>query len=165
MDEAASRNERPEMSPDETAAHLAFEKAKIVSRRHQNTFVIGADQTMECDGRSFDKPRDMMEARRHLTYLRGRTHVLHSAVCVIRDQKMLWSTVQDARLIMRDFDDGFLDEYLEQAGESILTSVGCYRLESHGAHLFSAIEGDFFTILGLPLLPLLGFFRNAEILH
>ena len=120
---------------------------------------------MDCDGTSYDKPATMAAARRHLQHLRGRMHTLHSAVCVVREGDVLWSTVEHAHMTMRDFGDAFLDEYLAQAGNAVLTSVGCYRLEGRGAHLFSHIGGDFFTILGLPLLPLLGFLREAEFLH
>ncbi len=147
------------------AQGLATEKARITATRHPGAMVIGADQTMECDGTAYDKPAHMTAARRHLQQLRGRVHTLHSAVCIVRDQELLWSTVEDAHMTMRDFDNGFLEEYLAHAGKTVLTSVGCYRLEELGAHLFSHIDGDFFTILGLPLLPLLAFLREMEILH
>jgi len=127
--------------------------------------VIGADQTMACEGAAYDKPADMAAARTHLQQLRGRTHTLHSAVSIVRDGESLWAHLDDARLTMRDFGDDVLDDYLVQTGDAALTSVGCYRLEGLGAHLFTRIEGDFFTILGLPLLPLLGFLRQVEILH
>lgn len=136
-----------------------------VSRRHPDDLIIGADQTMECDGVSYDKPVDTASAREHLRNLRGRMHVLHSAVCVVRNGSVLWSLVEPARMTMRDFDDAFLEDYLVQAGEGVLTSVGCYRLEGLGAHLFEHIKGDFFTILGLPLLPLLRYLRESEFLH
>lgn len=165
IDETALKLANADFAPDDIASYLAREKAMVVSKRHSGALVIGADQTMTCDGVSFDKPTDLGKAREHLKHLRGRAHTLHSAVCLVRNQKPVWSTRENAYLTMRDFDDEFLASYLAEAGETVLTSVGCYRLEGLGAHLFEKIDGDFFTILGLPLLPLLGYLREAEILH
>lgn len=169
MDETAFKNLNESLSISELASGLAEEKALAVSERHAGSWVIGADQTMECPGEcggiSYDKPVDLEQARRHLQQLRGKRHTLHSALCVVRDGDVKWSTVDSAHLTMRDFDDLFLDDYLSQSGDAVLTSVGCYRLEGLGSHLFSHIDGDFFTILGLPLLALLEFLREAEILH
>ena len=122
--------------------------------------MIGADQILECDGAWFDKPRSMSEARSHLLALRGRTHRLATAACVVRDGQRIWHHVSVPALTMRAFSDAFLDSYLERCGDDLLSSVGAYRLEGAGAQLFARIRGDFFTILGLPLLELLGFLRE-----
>lgn len=145
--------------PAAIAERLAVLKARDVSLRRSGALVIGADQTLELDGVDFDKPRDRAEARSQLQALRGRTHHLHSAVAAVRDGQTRWCHVAAASLTVRDFSDAFLDDYLDRAGEAVLSSVGGYQLEGLGAHLFSAIDGDFFTILGLPLLPLLEFLR------
>ncbi len=147
-------------SAAQVAEALAELKAQVVSQRYEGALVIGADQMLQCGGVWFDKPVDRDHARGHLIALRGKTHELLSAVCVIRDGECLWRHLESARLTMRPFSDAFLDEYLAAAGESVCASVGAYRLENHGAQLFSRIEGDYFTILGLPLLPLLGFLVN-----
>jgi len=165
FDESGFKANHGTLSLSVLAQELAIEKTRAVSARHPVPMIIGADQTMECDGTSYDKPANMAAARCHLQHLRGRVHTLHSAVCVWFRGDVLWSTVEDAHMTMRNFGDGFLDEYLAQTGTAALTSVGCYRLEERGAGLFLHIEGDFHTILGLPLLPLLGFIREAELLH
>lgn len=144
----------------EVAETLAELKAQRVSQRHAGALVIGADQMLQCGGIWFDKPVDLDHARGHLIALRGKTHELLSAVCVVRDGECLWRHLESAQLTMRPFSDAFLDEYLSQTGDSVCSSVGAYRLEDRGAQLFSRIDGDYFTILGLPLLPLLGFLIN-----
>ena len=141
------------------AEALAELKAIAVSRRHPGCFVIGADQILDCEGRRYDKPRDEAAARAQLMALRGRTHQLISAMVVVRDGQRLWHHIDRARLTMRPFSPAFLDEYLAKSLPGILSSVGAYQLEALGAQLFSRIEGDYFTILGLPLLPLLDFLR------
>lgn len=142
------------------ATALAEAKARRVSRRHPGALVIGADQILVASGRWFDKPPSRAAARDQLLALRGRTHELVSAICVVRDEKTLWHAVDIARLTMRNLTDDFLDRYLDAEDEAILSCVGAYRLEGPGAHLFSGIDGDFFSILGLPLLPLLDFLRG-----
>ncbi len=142
------------------ALTLARLKAQRISARHEDALVIGADQVLDLDGRWFDKPTDMDHARGHLLVLRGRTHKLVTAASVFRDGEQIWHHVETPELTMRDFSDGFVDQYLAQAGDSVLSSVGAYRLEGAGAQLFSRIEGDYFTILGLPLLALLDFLRG-----
>jgi septum formation protein len=146
--------------PAACAVALAEAKADRVSRRHPGALVIGADQMLDCEGVWFDKPAGRPQARAQLVALRGRTHVLTSAACVCRDGQRLWHTVQQARLTMRSFSDEFLDEYLSAVGDDVTGSVGAYRLEGLGVHLFARVEGDWFTILGLPLLPLLDFLRG-----
>jgi septum formation protein len=146
------------------AVALAEAKAARVARRRPGRLVIGADQMLDCNGVWFDKPADRAHARAHLQALRGRRHVLVSAVCVARDGEVLWHTSDRAELEMRPFGDEFLDRYLEAAGEAVLHSVGVYELEGLGAQLFRRVAGDYFTILGLPLLPLLDFLRGHRVL-
>jgi septum formation protein len=140
---------------------LAESKAVGVADILPGAFVIGADQMLDCDGEWFDKPTDLAAARAQLRALRGRTHCLISAVALVGEGKTLWKFQDRASMTMRDFSDNFLDHYLEKSGDAILGSVGAYKLESMGAQLFERIEGDYFTILGLPLIPLLGALRQA----
>ena len=138
---------------------LAELKAIRVSRGRAE-FVVGADQTLEFEGRLYDKAETVDEARERLKTLRGKPHRLHSAVVVAKDGAPIWREVATATLTMRDFSDAFLDEDLRVEGDEALGSVGCYRLEGPGAQLFSRIEGDYFAILGLPLLGLLDLLRR-----
>jgi septum formation protein len=151
-------------APAGIAETLAELKAQRVSRRHGGGLVIGADQILECDGVLFDKPADTAAARSQLLTLRGRSHRLVSAVVLMRDGQRLWHHIDHADLKMRDFSASFLDRYLEVAGPAALSSVGAYQLEGIGAQLFAAIDGDYFTILGLPLLPLLDILREHGVL-
>ncbi len=144
------------------AEMLAELKAVQVSQRHDNALVIGADQMLDCEGQWFDKPADMAGARQHLMTLRGKAHVLPTAVAVALNGARIWHHVAMPRLTVRPFSDTFIDSYLAVAGTAVLSSVGAYQLEGPGAQLFSRIDGDFFTILGLPLLELLAFLREHE---
>ena len=155
---------RKDEQAEACAAALAEAKAVAVSRRHQNLLVIGADQILSCNGEWFDKPRDIAEARAQLERLRGRSHELASAVAVVRDGAPAWRHVERARLTMRRFSDGFLDDYLTAMGEELTFTVGGYALEGLGARLFDTVEGDYFAILGLPLLPLLKYLRSEGVL-
>jgi septum formation protein len=150
-------------APQELASTLAEMKAVRVSARHPDTIVVGADSTLACNGRMFDKPPDLAAARKQLQTLRGQTHELFSSVVVARGGARLWHWSERARLTMRQLNDGFIDSYLARAGDDVLTSVGAYQLEGLGAHLFSRVDGDYFTILGLPLLPLLSFLAGHGI--
>jgi septum formation protein len=150
---------------DALALELADEKALAVSRLQGDAVVIGADQILSCAGRRYDKPRDMMEARANLQALRGRPHTLHSAVVLARNGVVIWRHAGQAHLTMRPFSDAFLDEYLGLLGEKVKTSVGCYQLEGPGIQLFDTIDGDYFTILGLPLLALLPELRRQGLAH
>jgi septum formation protein len=147
------------------AETLAELKAQKVARRHAGALVVGADQVLECDGRLFDKPPDRDRAAAHLRALAGRTHALLSAACAVRDGTRVWHENTVARLTMRPLDDGFIDHYLDAVAEDALASVGAYRLEGLGAQLFARIEGDYFSILGLPLIPLLDFLRAQGVLR
>ncbi|MEI6201442.1 MAG: Maf family protein [Enhydrobacter sp.] len=144
-------------SPQEIAEALAEMKALRVSSRRPGAFVVGGDSTLASNGRLFNKPSDMAAARKQLLALRGQTHELFSSVVVAKNGARLWHWNERARLTMRPFNEAFLDTYLARAGDAVLTSVGAYQLEGLGAHLFSRVDGDYFTILGLPLLPLLSF--------
>lgn len=151
--------------PVSVARHLALAKAIEVSQRHPGAYVIGCDQTMSLGDRIFHKAASLDEARDTLMQLRGKAHFLNSAVCLVRDGELLWSEVVRACMQVREFSDAFLDGYIKRNGEMILSSVGCYQLEGEGIQLFDAIGGDYFTILGLPLLPLLEALREHEINH
>lgn len=150
--------------PVAIARHLAREKAIHVSRQRARQFVIGADQTLALESRQFNKPAGRAQAAEQLAALAGQTHELHSAVCVVADGEVLFDDVSSARLTMRPLTRAAIDAYLDAAGEKVTTSVGAYQLEGVGVHLFERIEGDHFTILGLPLLPLLDFLRGRDLL-
>jgi len=154
-----------EAGTDALALELAAAKALAVSKAAPQAFVIGADQILSCDQARFDKPRDMDEARDNLKKFRGRTHILHSGIVVAKAGEVLWSVSDRALLTMRDFSDDFLDWYLATLGEKVRTSVGCYQLEGPGIQLFEKIDGDYFTILGLPLLPLLAELRRHGVIR
>ena len=149
---------------DEVALLLAELKARRIARGDQDAVVIGCDQLLVCEGRWFDKPADMEEARAHLQALRGRRHTLVTAVLCQRGEQRLWHHVAHPTLTMRGFSDEFLDTYLDREGEALLATVGAYRLEGLGAHLFDVIDGEHSAILGLPLLPLFGFLRQHGVL-
>lgn len=154
-----------EKAPGRDVADLLAEmKAAKVSARHPQAFVIGADQVLSLGDSLFQKPGSMPAARLQLLQLRGRTHVLSSAVTVARGGSVIWRDVREAKLTMREFSDAFLDAYLADIGEDILGSVGAYHVEGLGIQLFSRIEGDAFTIMGLPLIPLLDFLRTHGML-
>jgi septum formation protein len=142
------------------ARALAEAKARRVSARHPRALVIGADQILVCGSEWLDKPEGLEAARAQLRALRGRTHVLETAACAVRADERLWSDAGAPQLRMREFSDAFLDEYLAAEGDDVFASVGAYRLEGRGVQLFERIEGDYFAILGLPLLPLLAFLRK-----
>lgn len=146
-------------TPRDIADALAELKA-IKASRSRPEFVVGADQTLEFEGGLYDKVESLDEARARLKLLRGKPHKLHSAVVVARDGAPVWRALETATLTMRDFSDAFLEDYLATEGPAALGSVGCYRLEGPGAQLFSKIHGDYFAILGLPLLGLLDFLRR-----
>jgi septum formation protein len=145
------------------ALALATEKARSVSANNPGALVIGADQILVTGAEWFDKPAGPVEARTQLRALRGRMHVLATAACVITDGSVLWQATSEPELTMRRFSDAFLEEYMALEGESLLGSVGGYRLEGRGVQLFSRIAGDYFAVLGLPLLELLEFLRTRDV--
>lgn len=155
VDESALVAANPQWSSRETALKLAAAKALEVSRRHQGAVVIGADQVLALGNTIYGKPRDRAHCRVQLTALRGRSHALISAVALARDGETLWTHADQATLAMRGFSDEFLDRYLDAIGDDCTSSVGGYKIEGRGVQLFDSVAGDFFTILGLPLVPLL----------
>ena len=166
IDEAAIRDAARAEGAEatEAALRLAALKAERVARRRPDALVIAADQILVCDGTWYDKPADLAAAHAQLTALRGRGHHLATAVLCWGDGMRLWHHIAAPRLTMRAFSPAFLDAYLAAEGERVLTSVGAYRLEGSGIHLFEQIEGEHSAILGLPLLPLLGFLRQRGVL-
>lgn len=150
-------------TPRDVADALAEIKAVKISASRPG-FVIGSDQTLEFEGQLYDKAETLEAAAERLKTMRGKPHKLHSAVVVAKDGAPIWREIVSATLTMRDFSDDFLDAYLALEGEEMLGSVGCYRLEGPGAQLFSKIEGDYFAILGLPLMGLLDLFRRHGVL-
>ena len=163
VDERAIEARASAADPGEVAALLAWSKARATASGRPGRIVLGADQTLALGSRRFSKPTDRASARAQLRELRGKTHALHSAVAVVRDGEVLYQGGEVARLTMRPFSEAFLDRYLDAAGSAVTASVGAYQLEGIGIHLFERIEGDHFTILGMPLLPLLNFFRQQEL--
>jgi septum formation protein len=143
-----------------TARLLARAKASAVAGAVPGRLVLGADQTLARGAKRFSKPANRATAAEQLRSLRGRTHELHSALALVRDGVVLFDCVDSARLTMRDISDRFLEDYLDMAGDAALASVGGYQLEGIGIHLFERVDGDYFTILGLPLLPLLAYLRQ-----
>jgi len=164
IDERAVQQASGLSTPGEIASLLAREKALSVSARLSGKFVVGADQTLALGGRLFSKPAGRAQAAEQLRALAGHSHELHSAVAVARDGKILFEAAAIARMTMRRLGEAEIDVYLDEAGDAVTSSVGAYQLEGLGVHLFERIEGDHFTILGLPLLPLLAYLRSEGLL-
>jgi septum formation protein len=166
VDEAALKEsaQAERIPPADAALILAEAKAERIARRHPDALVLGCDQLLVCDDRWFDKPPDLAAARAQLQALRGRAHRLVTATVAWRGGGRIWQDVSTPRLTMRDFSDAFLDAYIAAEGGALLGSVGAYRLEGLGVHLFSRVEGEHSAILGLPLLPLLHFLRGHGVL-
>jgi septum formation protein len=164
IDERAIQISSGFSSPGDIASLLAREKARIVSVRRPSRYVVGADQTLALGARIFNKPAGRAQAADQLRALAGHCHELHAAVAVAHDGKLLFEHVSIARMTMRRLADAEINSYLEEAGEAVTSSVGAYQLEGLGIHLFERIEGDHFTILGLPLLELLAFLLSERLL-
>ena len=163
IDERALERNAPDAA-EAVARMLAREKAHAVAARRPERLVVGADQILALGERRFSKPADRAAAQAQLKELRGRTHELHSAAALVQDGTVRFEYSDTARLTMRSFSDSFLDAYLDAAGTAVTDSVGAYQLERTGIQLFERVEGDYFTVLGLPLLPLLVFLRSAGVL-
>ena len=164
IDERAVQQASSLSAPGDIAALLAREKALSVSTRRPGNFVIGADQTLALGTRLFSKPGSRAQAAEQLRTLAGQSHELHSAVAVARDGKLLFESAAIARMTTRRLGEAEIEAYLNEAGAAVTSSVGAYQLEGLGVHLFERVEGDHFTILGLPLLPLLAFLRSERLL-
>ena len=164
IDERAAQQASGHSAPGEIASLLAREKALAVSARQPGKFVIGADQTLALGERLFSKPAGRAQAAEQLRALAGQRHELHSAVAVACDGKIVFEAVAIAGMTMRRLGEAEIDVYLDEAGDVVTSSVGAYQLEGLGVHLFERIDGDHFTILGLPLLPLLAFLRSERLL-
>ncbi|CAN5117685.1 nucleoside triphosphate pyrophosphatase [soil metagenome] len=164
VDEDAIKVAMKEAAPEALAVELACAKALAVSRQRPEAWVLGADQTLSFDGELVSKATSVVEARARLGAMRGRTHDLHSGAALARGGEIMWSGVDTARMVMRASSDAFLDDYVAREGEAIRSCVGSYRLEGLGAQLFEAVEGDYFTVLGLPLWPVLAELRRAGVI-
>lgn len=166
IDERAidARLEAEGATPETIALELAKAKAIVVSRLHPDAFVIGSDQTMSLGARIYHKAKDMAEAHSNLLSLSGKTHRLNCGIAIAKNGVILWSAVSIAKMTVRDLSDDFVSRYLEKVGSQVLSSVGAYQLEGEGIQLFNSIEGDYFTVLGLPLLPLLAQLRELKLI-
>jgi len=164
IDERCVEKKLGNLSPEKIAQKLAEEKARDVSSRFHQALVIGCDQILELEGRILHKPADMEDAYRRLLELSGKTHQLHSGVALFKNGHPVWSHVATAKMTARSLDPLFVGNHLARVGTDILGSVGAYRIEGEGIQLFEKIEGDYFTILGLPLLPLLAEFRKLGVI-
>jgi septum formation protein len=166
IDEAAIKRHCRDRGKDAPACAmaLALAKARAIAAKHPDAIIIGADQILVTGDQWFDKPADLAEAAAQIRRLSGRTHILATAACAVRGDASLWTAAEAPKLTMRHIGESFLHRYIEAEGEAVLGSVGAYRIEGRGAQLFSRIEGDHFSILGLPLLALLGFLRGRGLL-
>ena len=164
VDEDAIKVAMTGAAPTELAVELAMAKALAVSRRDPDAWVLGADQVLAFDGGLVSKAGSLDEARTRLGAMRGRSHQLHSGAALAHDGAVVWSGVDTVEMRVRPFSDAFLDAYLAAEGEELLACVGSYRLEGMGAQLFEAVEGDYFTVLGLPLWPVLAELRRAGVI-
>jgi septum formation protein len=160
FDEDTAQKQLKTLSPKDVAQYLAREKANATSMLHPNALVIGADQTLELEGAILHKSKSTEDARSTIHNLNGKTHFLHSAIVISRGETLLYSHVATSSLVMRILTPTFIESYLVQVGDDALTSPGAYQIEKTGAQLFEKIEGDYFSILGIPLLPLLSFLRK-----
>lgn len=156
--------ERDGASPEEVALELARAKALAVGALYPEALVLGCDQTMALGTRVYHKPKTMAEAEAHLLSLSGKVHRLNSAAVLVRHGEVVWQIVSSAELTVRTLSAEFVSHHLQRVGEKALSSVGAYQLEGEGIQLFTSIEGDYFTILGLPLLPLLSKLRDMDVI-
>ena len=167
VDEAALKSALliDEAAPRDIADALAEMKALRIAQKNPNALVLGCDQVLVCGGRLFDKPTTQDEAREHLVALRGKAHELLSAAVIFEDGRPVWRHIGRAQLVMRNFSDAALDAHIARHQDDLLTTVGCYKLEGDGPGLFSRVQGDYFSVLGLPLLEVLDFLRSREVVQ
>jgi septum formation protein len=156
--------EKSNLTPADIAQVLSQAKADEVSSRYPDAFVIGSDQTLSLDGMILHKPADMDAAIDRLMALSGKTHSLNSGVCIVRNEEVIWTHVETTQITFRKLEPAFVGRHLARVGKKALTSVGAYQIEGEGAQLIEHIDGDFFSIIGLPLLPLLGQLRKLDII-
>ena len=166
IDEDAVKKELQQTSATavDLARRLSHDKALLVSQKFPDAYIIGGDQTLDCNGRWFDKPTSVDDARNHLQEFRNKTHTLQSGICVARGGKILWDTVEGVDMVARNYSDDFIEYYLSQMGDEVLETVGAYKLETIGAQLFTNIKGDYFTVLGIPMLSLLQYLRSINLI-
>ncbi|THF50311.1 Maf family nucleotide pyrophosphatase [Allorhizobium terrae] len=157
--------EHQSLSPSQLAELLGCEKALAVSKKQTGALVLGGDQVMALGETVYHKPKDLAAAREQLLSLRGATHVLNSSLALAKDAEIVWSHVSQAQMTVRLFSETFLDDYLDKVGDKILKSVGGYQIEGMGVQLFSKVNGDYFTIIGVPLFPLMEKLRELDVLH
>lgn len=167
LDEGAvkTRLSQAGASPDIISETLAMEKARHVAKAHPGKIILGADQLLVCDDKIFDKPATLQEAETHLHFFRGKEHFLYTSYALVQEGETLIRYTERPRMVMRNFSEVFLTEYLEKSGSKILSSVGCYLLEDLGSQLFEKIDGDYYTILGLPLLHVMTSLRDLGVLR
>lgn len=165
IDERAIQKQSGLQRPSDVAALLALAKARDVAATHPGRIVLGADQTLALGDRLFDKPAGRVEAARQLRSLSGKTHELHSAIALVDDGELIGEGVSVARMTMRPLTHHGIEEYLDAAGDAVTTSVGAYQLEGLGVHLFERVDGDHFTVLGLPLMLLLPILRDKALIE
>jgi septum formation protein len=164
IEEETLKKSWSDKAADSIAQALAHAKSISLAKSYPDQVILGADQTLIFEGQIYNKATDQHEAREQLKKMRGKTHTLQSALVCTENAQTLWSHVSEAKLHMRNFSDEFIDRYLQHGGPTLVSSVGTYKLEETGIHLFEQIEGDHYTVLGLPLLPLLGFLRQHKVI-
>ncbi len=165
LDERAIEDSLTDAKPSEVAEALSVAKAAAVAREHKGALVLGSDSLICVEGRRFDKPTSRENAREHLAFFSGKVMELHSAAALVRDDTCEWSHAEIALLHVRELSDAFIEDYLEVEWPQVGYTVGCFRIEAMGVQLFERIEGDQFTVLGMPLLPLLGALREQGVLQ
>ena len=165
VDEDVIKKQFFDKAPSDVAMILAYEKAKYVSNKYPSSYILGCDQVMDFKGKLLSKSKTYEEAKERLIELRGNWHTLCSAVCIFYNKQCVFENLTESKLLMRKFTDEFIDEYLESVEDTVLASVGCYQLEKQGIQLFEEIKGDYFDILGFPLLPILNFLQKKQLLR